>query len=119
MRIKVNRDSVCAGDDIDDHTKIFYLDNDATYEDLFHLLKENKYFPNISGNNVVWVLTNTHYNCIFSYLTKTDKFFKGLSENKMKKICDTSDEVFLKYYSNPQKWKKEIQTIYHGDTYSV
>jgi hypothetical protein len=119
LRIKVDRDSVCSVDDIDDRTKIFYLDNDATYEDLFHLLKKNKYFPYISGNNVVWVLTNAHYDCIFSYFTKTGKFSKGLYENKMKKICNTSDEVFLKYYSNPQKWKKEIQRVYNDDTYSM
>ena len=68
MKLAINRDSVCMGDDAVDHTIQFELPDDAQYEDLYNELKRQDYFPYIHGNNVVWVLTNKKYDCIFSYL---------------------------------------------------
>lgn len=119
MEIKVNRESVCLGDDVEDHSKIYQLDNDVTYIDLFDMLKKDNYFPSISGNNVVWVLTTKHYDCIFSYFTRTDKISEGLSEKSMKNICGSSYEVYLKYYTSPIRWKEKIQLMYDGDTYTM
>lgn len=119
MDIKVNRDSVCMGDDVVDHSKVFKIDDDATYEELFQVLKEKHYFPSVSGNNVVWVLTSEHNDCILSYFTSTDKFSVGLSEKSLNKICGDLRELHLKYYSNPQKWKEKIQMKYHDDTYAM
>lgn len=119
MNIKVNRDSVCLGDDIDDHSKIFCLNDDATYEDLYKLLIREKYFPSISGNNVVWVLTTKECFCIFSYFTRTNKFSMGLSEKQLKNILKCSSDMFFKYYTNPLKWREKIFSMYQGDTYSM
>lgn len=119
MEIIVNRDSVCMGDDCFDHAKKYILSDDATYMDLFECLKKDKYFPSISGNNVVWVLTNKHYSCIFSYFTKTDKFSMGLAEKSLKIICKDSKELTLRYYASPQKWKECIYQMYNNDTHSM
>lgn len=119
MEIRVNRDSVCMGDDIDSHVKVYHLDDNATYEDLFHVLKEDRYFPSIAGNNVVWVLTSTHHECIFSYFTKKDKFSAGLSEKLIRKICEEPYEVHLKYYTHPRKWKEKIYEMHQGDEYAM
>lgn len=120
MKIKVSRDSVCLGDDVFDHTKIVDFENeDATYEDLFHVLKESRYFPSISGNNVVWVLTANGCECIFSYFTRTDKFSAGVTEKCLKKICEGSNEVHLRYYTTPAKWKEKIEEMYHKDGYAL
>lgn len=86
MNIKINRDSVCIGDDIDNHSISVFMDNDASYDKLFNVLKEKRYFPSVSGNNVVWVLTAKHYECIFPYFTKTEKLSMGLSEKCLRKI---------------------------------
>lgn len=119
MKIKINRQSVCLGDDMEDHMKTYQLDNDTTYEEFFHILKEDNYFPGISGNNVVWVLTTKKSDCIFSYFSRTGKFSAGLVEKKLTNICDVSGELFLKYFTTPMKWKEKIQLMYDGDTYSM
>lgn len=108
MVITVNRASVCMGDDCNTHEKEYELKKNATYQDLFKILKEDNYFPSIRGNNVVWVLSNQQYYCIFSYFTKTDKIFMELEEKHLKTICGESPYVFLNYYSSPLNWKKKI-----------
>lgn len=123
MKIKVNRDSVCLGDDIDDHTKEYQINDNSTYEDLFKLLLKDHYFPSISGNNVVWVLTSDISDCIFSYFTRTNKFSPGLSTNSLYQICYESsrpaEKLYLKYYTTPLKWKEEIYSLYHGNEYAM
>lgn len=119
MKININRDSVCLGDDIDEHSKIICLSDDAIYEDLFKILIKEKYFPSISGNNVVWVLTTQEYFCVFSYFTKTNKISMGFSEKKLINICKTSSDMKFKYYTNPLTWKEKIVSEYKGDTYSM
>ena len=119
MEIKIDRESVCMGDDCEDHSKIYQFEDNATYEDLFEKLKNDNYFPSVSGNNVVWVLTAKDFDCIFSYYTKMDKFFAGLSEKSLMKICGSFGEVNLHYYSNPISWKEKIELMYAGNTYTM
>ena len=106
-------------DDIYEHLKVYQMDNDATYEELFYMLKKDKYFPNVAGNNVVWVLTTERYKCVFSYFTKTNKFSMGLCEKYVRNICDSSCEMHLKYYSSPERWKEKIYEMYNGDKYAM
>lgn len=119
MHIRVDRESVCAADDVCDNSKVFCMAELATYEDLFRLLKEQRYFPSIYGNNVVWVLTAAHSSCIFSYFTKTGKLFMHSPEKSLKKLCGASRQVYLKYYSSPVKWKKELQATIHQGMYAM
>ena len=107
MEVIVDRSSVCMGDDCFSHAKTYILDDNATYMDLFECLKNDKYFPSISGNNVVWVLTNEHYNCIFSYFTKTDKFNPRLSEKFLKEICRRFKQVKASLLFQPTKMERE------------
>lgn len=115
MKLEINRESVCAGDDTFDHTEFFDMEDCADYEDLFYLLKAKHYFPNISGNNVVWVLTTEQNVCILSYFTKTDKLSMVSSEKSLKKLCGSSGRFYLRYFSSPLKWKKEILAGYSID----
>ena len=55
MRIIIDRDAVCAGDDMNHHREEFVVPDDITIVGLFEFL-ELKYIPVIAGNNVVWVL---------------------------------------------------------------
>lgn len=119
MKIEVSRESVCLADDMFDHSKTYQLDHNATYEELFNMLKEDKYFPNIAGNNVIWVLTTRHYKCVFSYYTKTDKLSMRLCEKHLKNICDSSFKMYFKYYSSPQKWKEKIIALCNEDNHAI
>lgn len=120
MKIIIERHSVCMGDDcLAPHTKQYALDDDATYIELFECIKNDNYLPSVSGNNVVWVLSNDNYSCIFSYFTKTDKIFVGLEEKFLKEICKGSKKFTFKYYSSPQIWKESIYRMYNDDEYSL
>jgi hypothetical protein len=120
MQIIINRSSVCAGDDIQDHSKIYDLSDDVTYEDIFNRIIQDRYLPNISGNNVVWVLmTKDENTCIFSYFTQTNYFSAGLAEKKIKKICKDDNKLFFKYFSSPLKWKEYIYAMYKGESYAL
>lgn len=120
MKVVVERYSVCMGDDcLAPHARTYTVNDDATYMDLFEYLKNDNYLPTVSGNNVVWVLTNEEYNCIFSYFTKTDKFSMGLTEKFLKSICKNSNKLTFKYYSSPQRWKESIYRIYNNDEYAM
>ncbi len=119
MNIEVNRESVCAGDDIVGHKKVYQLVNNATYEDLFNILKKDHFFPHVASDNEVWVMTSKHYWCIFSYYTKTGKILTGLCEKSLKDICASSGKVFFEYYSSPEKWKKRIYEMYNIDANAI
>lgn len=119
MKVIVDRDSVCMGDDCFSHARTCLLSDDATYMDLFECLKNDNYLPFVSGSNVVWVLENEHYSCIFSYFTKTDKFSMELAEKLLKNICRDSNKLNFKYYSSPQRWKESIYRMYNNDEYTM
>ena len=55
MRIIIDRDAVCAGDDASWHREEFIVPDDISIAGLFEFL-ELKYIPVIAGNNVVWTL---------------------------------------------------------------
>lgn len=57
MRIVINRDSVCAADDMSHHIEEFIVPDDITIAGLFEFL-DFKYIPFITGDNVVWALHN-------------------------------------------------------------
>ena len=103
MTITINRDSVCAGDDVFEHRQIVELWDDASVKDLFKALKKVHFFPKIAGNNVVWVLTNRKHPFWIFTLSFLD---------------DGSGLFFLKYYASPAKWKERILQEYGEDSYS-
>lgn len=120
MKVIIERSSVCMGDDcLAPHARTYTLNDDATYMDLFECVKKDDYLPYVHAHNVVWVLTNEHYDCIFSYFTKTDKFSLGLSEKLLKVICKDSNKLVFKYYSSPGKWKDSIYRMYNNDKYAM
>ncbi|MBR3456543.1 MAG: hypothetical protein IKH16_00040 [Selenomonadaceae bacterium] len=119
MTFTIDRDSVCAGDDVVNHRQSFELPEHATAKELFQQLKHSRYFPKIAGNNVVWVLTNkTHPFCIFSYFTKRDRLGQFLMDTPLSVLDDGSGLFYLKYYWSPAKWKERIIQEYGDDTYS-
>ncbi len=123
MNILINRDSVCLADDMTDHRKTYQVDDLSTYEDLFDILMNDNYLPPIYGNNVVWVLRSSKYDCIFSYFTKTGKMMPGLSEKSLNKlfnnIIDSIVELDFEYYTTPLKWKERIYEMYKGNEYEM
>ena len=75
MRIIIDRDAVCAGDDINHHREEFVVPDDITIASLFEFL-EFKYIPVIAGNDVVWALYH-HDIEVGTYFTKIQSFING------------------------------------------
>ncbi|MBQ6797485.1 MAG: hypothetical protein IJP10_05655 [Clostridia bacterium] len=120
IKITVERDSICMGDDcFAPHGKTYILRDNAACIDLFKRLKKDKYFPSVSGNNAVWVMTNESFDCIFSYFTATDKFSMGTTEKNLKTICAKTKKLRFKFYSSPQKWKEHIYRMYDNNEYAL
>ena len=56
LRISIDRDSVCAGDDIDSHRIELKFDEKATIQDLCNKIKKINYLAQISGGKATWIL---------------------------------------------------------------
>lgn len=123
MNIIIDRDSACMSDDVYSHVKRYRINDNATYEDFMFFLKKDHYFPHISGNNVVWVLTTKNIDYICSYFTLTNKFIlQGLIDESLYKICNEishTTEFHIKYYSSPLRWKEKIYSLYQGNEYCM
>lgn len=120
MKVIIERNSVCMGDDcMAPHRREYILDDNASYMDLFEYIKRDRYLPQIHGNNVVWVLANEEYSCIFTYFTKTDTMSRKIEETSLKNICKSSNSLVFKYYSSPERWKDSIYRMHKNDEEAV
>lgn len=95
MHIIIDRDAVCAADDMSHHREEFIVPDGITIASLFEYL-EFKYIPVIAGNNVVWALHH-HDIEVGTYFTQNRSFINGNvplssiisnSERTMNSICD-------------------------------
>ena len=58
MKIQVDRESVCMGDDVLLHEIEFEIPEDMTVKEFFDFLERERYLPSVQGNNVAWELRN-------------------------------------------------------------
>lgn len=86
MKITVDRSSVCMGDDVSSHERTVVLDDRASCLDLFNMLRGSGFFANVSGNDVVWVLTAGSV-CVLAYYTKTGRVLQLTIETRLAEIC--------------------------------
>lgn len=107
MHIIIDRDAVCAADDMNHHCEEFTVPDDITIASLFEYL-EFKYIPVIAGNNVVWAL---HHNDIEvgTYFTKNRSFINGnVLLSSIIKNSERGNEFYLRYYSSPDRYRKHF-----------
>lgn len=98
--VKINRESVSMGDDINDHSIIIKLRKSYTIKRLIQILESHNFFANVYGNNVAWTLT-LNKNEIATYYTKSRKVIlinkDYWDENKF------NETYYFKYYSPIEK----------------
>ena len=122
MDITVNRHSVCMGDDVENHSIIYTVNRDSTFSSIFRDLISQKYFPNIYGNDVVWVL-NCNHDDLATWKTKSNKLYtrfvmdepKILSEKRWEKI----DAIDFSYFSLPARRAKHIFEHFDGKKFHI
>ena len=76
MHIIIDRDAVCAADDMSHHREEFTVPDGITIASLFEFL-EFKYIPVIAGNNVVWALHH-HDIEVGTYFTQNRSFIMAM-----------------------------------------
>ena len=113
MHIIIDRDAVCAADDMSHHREEFTVPDGITIASLFEYL-EFKYIPVIAGNNVVWAL---HHNDIEvgTYFTQNRSFINGnVLLSSIISNSERGNEFYLRYYSSPDRYRKHfIQRYSH------
>lgn len=58
MKIRVDRKSICMGDDVLPHKVELEVPEDMTVEEFCDFLERKCYLPSVQGNNVAWELRN-------------------------------------------------------------
>lgn len=120
LSIKVNRDSVCMGDDVEDHQISINLTENMTFEELFHELIKNKYLPQIHGNDIVWVLTYKD-NDLFTYVTKPNKIYSCFIDSapRVATTVDPTFSIIFKYFSSQNKRAEYLFKKYEGKKFHI
>lgn len=110
MHIIIDRDAVCAGDDMNHHREEFVVPDDITIVGLFEFL-ELKYIPVIAGNDVVWALYH-HDIEVGTYFTKIQSFINGnMPLSSIISNSERGNEFYLRYYSSPHRYRKYCISI--------
>ena len=105
MHIIINRDAVCAADDMSHHREEFTVPDDITIAGLFEFL-EFKYIPVIAGNNVVWALYHQDVE-VGTYFTKIQSFINGnVLLSSIISNFERDNTFYLRYYSHPDRYRK-------------
>ena len=101
IHIILDRDSVCAGDDVYSHNAEFDMDSGATITDLLKKVRKIGFLALIQGGKATWVISDTRTEiAIIAQQWSSPKFL--IDENT--EICDLNmdgDAVkfYFKYYT--------------------
>ena len=107
MHIIIDRDAVCAADDMSHHREEFTVPDGITIASLFKYI-EFKYIPVIAGNNVVWALYHLDIE-VGAYFTKNRSFINGnVLLSSIIKNSERGNEFYLRYYSSPDRYRKHF-----------
>ena len=114
MHILIDRDAVCAADDMSHHREEFTVPDDITIAGLLEFL-EFKYLPMVAGNDVVWALYH-HDVEVGAYFTKNRSFINGnIPLSSIINNSETDTEFYLRYYSSPDRYRKHFINIANLD----
>ena len=107
MRIIMDRDAVCAGDDMNHHREEFVVPDDITIAGLFEFLELN-FIPRLPRNVKVFLLI-FHHRELGAYFTKIQSFINGnISLSSIINSSEKDHEFYLHYYSHPDRYRKSF-----------
>lgn len=120
--ITICRGSVCTGDDVEDHTISYTITASTRFSDIFQDLIKQKYFPNVSGNDVVWTLFCGNDD-LMSWKTEEDRlysrFVAGEPAILSVKRWAVDPVIRFRYYSSPMKRAQHIFTMFDGSKFHI
>lgn len=101
MTIYCTRDSVCMGDDVVDNSRDIGFANDASVSEIIPVIKENRFLPSVSGNDVLWKCSSRENQHFLEYYTKSGKTVFHIPENTpLSEICGDEMRLHFSYYSH-------------------
>ena len=104
INIKINRESVCMGDDIESHEKEITVSASISLKEFISKLQK-KYIPSVAGFIAIWLLKINDKNiCLFNQSGNSILIL----DNEDKIIDNGNIVVFLKYYE-----QKDINELYN------
>lgn len=122
MDILVCRNSVCLGDDMEDHSLTLPIDHTTTCSDVFYTLLQMKYFPHISGNDVVWTLRYEDED-LLSWKTLQMQMYSRFGSNEPAIVSvhrwKSIPVIMFQYHSSPLQRAKHIFSMFHGDMSAI
>jgi len=105
MKINIDRQSICMGDDMESHKKLHEISNTITFLELFNKLIEDNYFPYTGENNIVWVLRFNGKDKI-AWKTKENTFIEyNEARYLLSKNQEVTPMIVFKYYSSFKEWE--------------
>ncbi len=116
MDIRIYRESVCMGDDTEDHSIPYTITSNTRFSDIFQDLIRRRYFPDISQNDVVWTLFCGQDDLI-SWKTKEDKLYSRFvtQEPAILSVKRWADPVIkFRYYPSSLERARHIFTMFNG-----
>ena len=122
IEVMIDRDSVCMGDDVDDHRIFYTIDKASTFSSLFKTLIDRNYFPHVAGNDVVWTLVVNDED-IASFKTAEGKIYTRFIDKEPNilavKRWQAIDHIRFHYYSSPLKRAKAIFMKFGRDKFHL
>ena len=101
MTIYCTRGSVCMGDDVMDNSRNIDFPNDAVVSDIISVIRENRFLPSVSGNDVLWKCSSKENQHFLEYYTKSNKTVLHIPENTpLSEICGDEMHLHFSYYSH-------------------
>ncbi len=116
VKIFVDRGSVCMGDDAGIHKRELQLYGGETAEKLIRRLVRERFFPSVSGNDVVWVMEigKNSSTPICAYYTKADRIDVYSPVSKLSELCSDGGLVKFTYISQPERWEEYLLKRFNG-----
>lgn len=101
--VNIQRDSVCAGDDIEaPHSYAFAIQENALLKDIFDHLATESYLPSVSGVNHFWeAIIGIKIVAVFKGNNKTPESSDNLLAPVSSCVNDGQIDMYFKYHSAP------------------
>ncbi|MBF0387547.1 MAG: hypothetical protein HQL20_06790 [Candidatus Omnitrophica bacterium] len=98
IKIYFNRNSVCAGDDVDSHIKEYEVPETLSIREIISFVIRENYLPKISGGKATWSVFSNVPLAVIAQQWVAPRFFWPAAENKRNELY--SENGVLKFYIN-------------------
>lgn len=119
VSVHVTRDSVCMGDDCFDNSRDFMLDGTLDWGGFMSVMLNGHFLPNVSGNDVVWVLTDIRGMELFTYFTKEEMLISHTADRGLAAFLEHGAGLHFKYYASREQRRGALYDRFGGQMFHL